>query len=244
MQVIYCCSSKGKPLLCRDCDKNFNMSQRGKGRKMVPADYDDADLSDSDIFNDPDYVLPEPPAPKLSQDNGCATYKKRLRENPKNSQATPKSTQGGQGAPVTPLSGTSDAGTRKRARDQKLKGQIATVKAAQNKLQARRAARAHLAEGAQIEEGLEGKTDCISTSSHEEEDAVTETPGKRTYNRKKAPSIIWHHVIHDKSKKLIQCSYCEKKWHGLCGSTSNPLKHLREMHYERLSFRKIYRYRA
>ena len=190
--LIYCCSSKGKPLLCRDCDKNFNMSQRGKGRKMVPADYDDADLSDSDIFNDPDYVLPEPPAPKLSQDNGCATYKKRLRENPKNSQAT----------------------------------------------------RAHLAEGAQIEEGLEGKTDCISTSSHEEEDAVTETPGKRTYNRKKAPSIIWHHVIHDKSKKLIQCSYCEKKWHGLCGSTSNPLKHLREMHYERLSFRKIYRYRA
>ena len=145
------------------------MSRRVKGRKMVPVDYDDADVSDSDIFNDPDYLLQEPPSPKLSQDNGCATYNKRLRQNPKKSEATPKSTQGGQGAPVTPLSGTSDAGTRKRAREQKLKGQIATVKAPQNKLQA--------------------KTDRISsTSSHDEEDAVSETPIKKN-------TIVTNHLV-------------------------------------------------
>ena len=153
------------------------MSKRVKGRKLCPADYDDADQSDSDNNEHPDYIFEEPTTPKISQ----TKYKKRQLEKPKNSTATPNSTQGGQSAPVTPLSGTSDAGKRRRARALKVKGQIATVKAAQNKLQATRAARAHLAEGAQIEEGLEGKTDCISTSSHEEEDAVTETPGKRTW---------------------------------------------------------------
>ena len=75
MQLIYCCSYKGKPLLCRDCDNNFNMSKRVKGKKMCPADYDDAEESDSDISKDPDYLLQEPPSPKLSQDKGCAIVK-------------------------------------------------------------------------------------------------------------------------------------------------------------------------
>ena len=44
---------------------------------MCPADYDDAQESDSDIFKDHDYLLQEPPSPN--------------------------STQGGQSSPVTPV---------------------------------------------------------------------------------------------------------------------------------------------
>ena len=79
------------------------MSKRVKGKKMCPADYDDAEESDCDNYKDPDYLLQEPPSPKLSQDKGCAKYKKRLREKTKNSEATPNSTQGGQSSPVTPV---------------------------------------------------------------------------------------------------------------------------------------------
>ena len=92
MQLIYCCSYKGKPLLCRDCDNYFNMSKRVKGRKLCPADYDDADQSDSDNNEHPDYIFEEPTTPKISQ----TKYKKRQLEKPKNSTATPNSTQGGQ----------------------------------------------------------------------------------------------------------------------------------------------------
>ena len=145
------------------------MSKRVKGKKMCPADYDDAEESDSDNYKDPDYLLQEPPSPKLSQDKGCAKYKKRLREKTKKSEATPNRTQGGQTAPVTPLSGTSDAGKRKRA--------------PQNKRQATRAARADLiAEVAEIEEPIQANRDRISSTSHDEEDDERERriPKKKT----------------------------------------------------------------
>ena len=66
----------------------------------------------------------------------------------------------------------------------------------------------------------------------EEDDEITRPP--RKYNRK-SRSIIWKHVTKRSNEKLILCNHCDKKWTGLSGSTSNPLKHLRELHYNRLS---------
>ena len=59
------------------------------------------------------------------------------------------------------------------------------------------------------------------------------TPGP--YNRR-LRSIIWDHVTKSPSEELLLCSYCEKTWKGLYGSISNPLKHIREIHYNMLSY--------
>ena len=201
------------------------MSKRVKGKKMCPEDYDDAEESDSDICKDPDYLLQERPSPNLSQDNGCATYKTRLRPRTKNSEATANSTQGGESAPVTPLSGTSDAGKRKRA--------------PQNKRQATRAARADLiAEVAEIEEPIQANRDRISSTSHDEEDDERERriPKKKP---RKTPSIIWKHVTKLIKDQLILCNYCDRKWNAAFGSTSNPLHHLRKKHYDQLNEKEI-----
>ena len=193
------CIYKSKPLLCSDCDKSFNMPRnmpkRVKGTKLCPADYDNADESDSDNHEDPDYIFEEPTSPKISQAKGCDTYKKRQLEKAKNSTATPNSTQGGQTSPVTPLSPsseTSDTGKRKRARALNLQSKLATVQATQRNLQAKRATRANIFdEVGQIEEGLQANRDRINARSQvEEDDEITRPP--RLYKRK-SPSIVWKH---------------------------------------------------
>ena len=167
------------------------MSKRVKGRKLCPADYDDADQSDSDNNEHPDYIFEEPTTPKKSQ----TKYKKRQLDKPKNSTATPNSTQGGQTSPVTPLSPsseTSDTGKRKRARALNLQSKLATVQAAQRNLQAKRATRANIFdEVGQIEEGLQANRDRINARSQvEEDDEMTRPP--RLYKHK-SPSIVWKH---------------------------------------------------
>ena len=107
------------------------MLKKAKGTKYCPSDYDNANQSDSDHPEDPDYIYEEPASPKISQVKSCDTYRKRQEEKNKKSTATPKRTKGGQTSPSTPkrtkggqtspatplspVSETSDAGKRKRA---------------------------------------------------------------------------------------------------------------------------------
>ena len=77
-------------------------TRRAKWSKLAPADYHDEDQCDSD--DDPEYICDEPVSPKISQDKGCDTFKKRQIEKTKKSTATPNTTKGGKTSPATPLS--------------------------------------------------------------------------------------------------------------------------------------------
>ena len=138
----------------------------------------------------------------------------------KKSTATPNTTKGGQTSPATPLSSSPETS----ARALNLQSRLDTLHASQRRLQARRARRVNIFdEVEQIEEGLQANRDRITDI----------TPGP--YNRR-SRSIIWHHVTKSPSEELLLCNYCEKTWKGLYGSTSNPLKHIREIHYNMLSY--------
>ena len=104
----------------------------------------------------------------------------------------------------------------------------------QRKLQAKRTRRVNIFEEVgQIEEGLQANRDRITARLQpEEDDEITRPP--RPYNRK-SRSIIWNHCTKKFAEKVIICNYCGKIWKGLFGSTSNPLKHIRESHYAKLS---------
>ena len=54
-----------------------NMQIKGKWKKVCPADYKNAEQTDSDHPDDPDYRGQEQAAPKISQNKGCPTYRKR-----------------------------------------------------------------------------------------------------------------------------------------------------------------------
>ena len=70
------CNYKNKPLLCSVCDKYFNMPKlrnlpkKVKGTKYCPADYNNAEQSDSDHPEDPDYIYEEPASPKNKSGQG------------------------------------------------------------------------------------------------------------------------------------------------------------------------------
>ena len=84
-----------------------------------------------------------------------------------------------------------------------------------------------------IEEGLQANRDRITARLQaEEDDEITRPP--RPYHRK-SPSIIWKHCTKRINENTIRCNHCETTWSGLSGSTSNPLKHLRVLHYNMLS---------
>ena len=146
-----------------------NLQKKVKGTKRCPADYDDADQSDSDHHSDHDY---NPTSPKISQAKGCHAYQLRQIDKTNKSTATPQSTKGGK-TPLSPAPETSDAGKRKIARELNLQS--------------------------------------------------------------KSPSIIWKHCTKRINENTIRCNHCETTWSGLSGSTSNPLKHLRVLHYNMLS---------
>ena len=40
---------------------------------------------------------------------------------------------------------------------------------------------------------------------------------------------MWDHAILVNGN--VKCKHCPKSWANLAGSTSTPLKHIREMHY-------------
>ena len=151
--------------------------------------------------------------------------------------ATPKRTKGGETSPATPLSPvceTSDAGKSKRARALNFQSKLVTVHVAQRQLQAKRATRANLFEEVgQIEEGLQANRDRITARLQpQEDDEITRPP--RSYNRK-LRSIVWNHCTKNIAEKLIHCNYCQKIWKLQGCSTSNPLKHIRENHYNSLN---------
>ena len=151
--------------------------------------------------------------------------------------ATPKRTKGGETSPATPLSPvceTSDAGKSKRARALNFQSKLVTVHVAQRQLQAKRATRANLFEEVgQIEEGLQANRDRITARLQpQEDDEITRRP--RIYNCK-IRSIVWNYYTKNNDQQLIHCNFCNRIWKFQGGSTSNPLKHIREIHYNRLS---------
>ena len=198
-----------------------NMPKKVKGEKVCPEDYNHAHQSDSDQHDDPDYIYEEPTSQKISQaKGGCDTYKKRQNEKTKKSTATPNTTKGGQTSPATPLSSSPETS----ARALNLQSRLDTLHASQRRLQAKRARRVNIFdEVEQIEEGLQANRDRITDI----------TPGP--YNRR-LRSIIWDHVTKSPSEELLLCNYCEKTWKGLYGSISNPLKHIRDIHYNMLRY--------
>ena len=173
------CNYKNKPLLCSDCDKSFNMPKKFKEKKFCPADYNDAEQSDSDQHDDPDYIN-EPTSPKISQGKGgCETFQKRQMEKSMKSTATPKSTKGGQTSPATPSSPSSEtsAGKRKRARALNLQSKLDSLLASQRKLQAKRTRRVNIFdEVEQIQVGLQANRDRITATTQAEEDDETTRP--------------------------------------------------------------------
>ena len=49
------------------------------------------------------------------------------------------------------------------------------------------------------------------------------------------PSVAWEHVTKADNEDKVECNYCSKTWVGLNGSTSNPLKHIKDEHYDKLT---------
>ena len=228
------------------------MQNKVKWQKVCPADYNNAEQTDSDHPDDPDYRCQEQASPKISQDKGCPTYRKRQEDKkgtPKRkkggqtSTSTPKHIKGGQtspGTPLSPASQVSDTGKRRCNRALNFQSKLAAMNQAKKELQQQKAKKARKAnifvEVEQIEERLQANRNRITPRLQpEEDDEITRAP--RPYNRK-SRSIIWNHCKKEMSgqqEELLLCNYCPKNWKCQRGSTSNPLKHLREMHYNRLS---------
>ena len=201
-----------------------------KFRKMCPSDYKDRTQSDSDHIVDPDYTQEaqsEPSSPKVSQGKGgCKKYRRRQIQ--KNMKSTPKSTQGGKSATSTQLTETR-AETRKLGRSSNVQSRVDSLNEAKKKLEAKRNSRDSSFE--EVQQSLQAKRDRITpTTPAEDDDEITKKPRKC---KRKSPSVIWKHVI--KTENLIQCNYCTKEWNDLFGSTSNPLKHIKQTHYFKLT---------
>ena len=87
---------------------------------------------------------------------------------------------------------------------------------------------------------LNDRRNRINTPTQEEEDDEISRPATdsqkklRKYLRKK-PSIEWEHVTKSGNEDKVQCNHCSRKWEGLNGSTSNPLRHIKEDHYDKLT---------
>ena len=71
-----------------------------------------------------------------------------------------------------------------------------------------------------------------STIQPHENNEITRPP--RSYNRR-LRSIVWNHCTKNIAEKLIHCNYCQKIWKLEGCSTSIPLKHIRENHYNSLN---------
>ena len=130
-----------------------------------------------------------------------------------------------QNAPASPaspqLSGGVSSTYRKRQREKKKQGRQDSFDAA-NKL-------------------LTDKRNRITTPTREEDDdeisrPATEPVRKKTrkYTRNK-PSVVWRHVTKLPNVDKVQCNHCASFWWHLSGSTSTPLKHVKEQHYNKLT---------
>ena len=87
---------------------------------------------------------------------------------------------------------------------------------------------------------LTNKRNRITTPTPEEDDdeisrPVTDSQKKVRKCLRKKPSIVWEHVAKSGNEGKVQCNHCPKYWEGLSGSTSTPLKHVKELHYNKLT---------
>ena len=89
-------------------------------------------------------------------------------------------------------------------------------------------------------ENLADERNRISSPTHEEDDDEIPVPReqspttpKRKYDRKHK-SVVWDHATQE-NDNLVKCNHCTKFWVNLGGSTSTPLKHIREHHYDFLT---------
>ena len=88
---------------------------------------------------------------------------------------------------------------------------------------------------------LNDKRNRITTPTPEEDDDEISRPATepvrkkaRKYIRSK-PSIVWRHVTKSRLEDKVQCNHCTRFWLHLSGSTSTPLKHVKENHFSKLT---------
>ena len=191
------------------------------GRIKVPADYDDEMQSDSDNMDDPSYTQEEqnasvcPPSPQLS---GGVSLRYRTRQAQKNKRGTPETTQGEQNAPPSPTS-----------------PQLSGTSAACRKRQCHISSQSRQSSFEEAERILNDMRNRLSTPTPEEDDDEISRPATdilrrfRKYKRR-SPSVVWEHVAKAHKEDKVNCNYCAKTWVGLNGSTSNPLKHIKDEH--------------
>ena len=128
----------------------------------------------------------------------------------------PENTQGGENAPLSPTAtqlGETSTAARKRQRHTNSQSRLDSLNQAERMLNDRR--------------------NRITTPTLEEDDDEITRPATRKYKRK-SPSVVWNHVTKVDNGK-IECNHCIKTWSYQRGSTSNPLKHLKDEHYSKLT---------
>ena len=86
---------------------------------------------------------------------------------------------------------------------------------------------------------LNDRRNRITTPTQEEDDdeitrPATESQIRTRKYKRRLPSVVWGHVTNSDNDK-IECNHCSKTWSGLCGSTSNPLKQLKDEHHSKLT---------
>ena len=124
-------------------------------------------------------------------------------------------------SPVSPqLSGGLSSAYRKRQREKKSQGRQDSFDAA-NKL-------------------LNDKRNRITTPTQEEDDDEISRPATESIRQKKKyvrnkPSVVWKHVKKLPNVDKVECNHCASFWWNLLGSTSTPLKHVKEHHYNKLT---------
>ena len=80
----------------------------------------------------------------------------------------------------------------------------------------------------------------LTTPTPEEDDDEISRPATdilrrfRKYKRR-LPSVVWEHVAKAHKEDKVYCNYCAQTWVGLNGSTSNPLKHIKDEHYDKIT---------
>ena len=123
-------------------------------------------------------------------------------------------------APPSPVSSQLSTADRRRQRETKNQGRQDSFDAA-NKL-------------------LNDKRNRITTPTQEEDDDEISRPATESIRKKKKyvrnkPSVVWKHVKKLPNVDKVECNHCASFWWNLLGSTSTPLKHVKDHHYNKLT---------
>ena len=123
-------------------------------------------------------------------------------------------------APPSPVSSQLSTADRRRQRETKNQGRQDSFDAA-NK-------------------ALTDKRNRITIPTPEEDDdEITRSETQSIRKTKKyvrhKPSVVWKHVTKSPIVDKVECNHCAKNWSNLFGSTSTPLKHVKNKHYNLLT---------